>query len=315
MAKTGALRSLQILQLTPHLSEDDNVEQTSNDLCFILKVLCPLRGLHLGRTRSHAVFDTLLETHGPHLRELSLDEPVVFTSKNAYRLAEVCRRVHNLNITIRRTGGDETEVAFYHALGHFRRLESASITFDCARPDITRLINDGDISSDQYNRETRIGFVQDALVKVAIDEDLARSMFLAIAQTQKRRAEGMGLRHFMLRRLMVLWPDCEIFGHEDEPPTNLSTLLDWLRGTWICESSIGLRDPDAVLDDKPGGQAHKAVLAREEMPERKMDYEEELHERLDDFGPLVKNAWLGLWPCDRGDWKKSWKGRPLARSV
>ncbi|KAG9249485.1 uncharacterized protein F5Z01DRAFT_495796 [Emericellopsis atlantica] len=315
MAATGALRSLQVLELTPDLLEYDNVERTINDLCSLLKVLCPLRGLHLGRTRSHAVFDTLLETHGPHLRELSLDEPVVFTSKNAYRLAEVCRRVRDLNITIRRTGGDEAEVAFYHALGHLSRLESVSIIFDCTRPEATGLINHGVFSSDKYNREARIGLVQDALVNVAIDEELARSMFLTIAQTQKRRANQTGSRQFLLRRLTVECLDSDLFGRGDYSHSELSILLEWLRGHWICESSIGLRDPDAILDDKPGGQAHKAVLARDESLQRKMEYEEDLYEHLNGVDPLVEDAWLRLWLYGRGDWKQSWKSQPLASSA
>ncbi|KAG9251249.1 uncharacterized protein F5Z01DRAFT_287660 [Emericellopsis atlantica] len=311
MAGIGALASLQTLKLTLDLFENDDPRGTTKDLCSVIKALRPLRSLHLGRTNSRAIFDALLGAHGPHLRELSLDEPIVLTSQNAHRLAKVCSRLRELNVTIRRSGGDESEVAFYKALGHLSRLESVSITLDCTRPDsdITGLIKSGEFSTDKYDRETSIRLVQDALVNVAIDEDLARSIFLAIARTQKRRADEIGLRQFMLRRVVVECPDSNLFDSHSE----FSTLLQWLRGHWVCESSVGLGDPDCIFN--PGGQARTIVTARDKGAQRKTQYEDWLFAYLDEIDPLVEDAWLRLWPCEHGEWKRSWKGRPLASNA
>lgn len=220
---------------------------------FLLS-LPPLVALGVIGTANHSFLQPILRYHGPLLRMLWLSSEAA-SPKLIKDIAQNCLSIRKMGLRMRRSKGDATEVATYTLLGSLPMLQELSLILDCSDarvlaeqgrdddPDAI-LESPNDPSFDEfdqqmlkvqldYNRYPRRGHVRDAFINCAVDENLARSIFVAISSGKNK-----SIRSLLLCRLKInLIRECG-FGTNVSIST-LSTVIDELSRSWTVECSPG----------------------------------------------------------------------------
>lgn len=262
-----------------------------------------------------------------NLRTLTLNTWDIFDgprlrNDHIHQLPDLCPNIESLDIEIRRSRGDASEVACYRSLGRLLRLQELCIHLDASPPLCIPTSADGPSDAtydtaigswfDKQDAEYlpgslkpyRQGHVRDALINLAIDEDLARAIFQVINST-KLISRGE------LSMLPLEWLSLGAGGPvyspiSDDPrffwylsPLNSFTVA--LGQQWTIERDI--------RDDA------REVLHADRVDEYQMfsDQEKADFEELKD-DPYWFPIWRRVWPAEKEgvDWWEDWKSYPLA---
>lgn len=263
------------------------------DTSSFLGSLAPLRSLFLYGPMDETIFQAVVKTHGPSLRQLSLvgeTTALVLDADHVAQLNAACPHLRQLEIKIRRTGGDANEVSVYRELGRFPALETLCLHLNCnptswAGPSLPTNMPD-------------LALLKRCLINCAVDERLARSIF---------HVSSNGLRS-KLRRMKLLAVDAGHF-----PPNSCSqSVRSMLEGV--------ARDFDCKTDWQGG-----AISVRDTTFDE-ADYGCLLDVLRTDFGAfdnshsgtrweaprVLRGVWTSLWPGPPGDRRKQWSSFPLA---
>ena len=174
-----------------------------------------LSNLTLREWRHDLLLDAAIPYHGPKLRKLSISpfDDESFTLENVKTLSTSCLLLEALELPLRRSKGDFTEVMTYQALGSLPALRYLGLTLDASnRSALDCGVNsDGEpmipddpnfdefdrtfFTGDQFSlpemyyhgipRFPRNGHIRDSLVNSALDQTLARDIFRAVSAGKK----------------------------------------------------------------------------------------------------------------------------------
>ena len=204
------------------------------------------------------ILDSTLQRHRPSLQRLwfappSRREELSFDAQQVTQLRQSLPLLEDLATSIPRSLGDESEVALYRCFGSFSRLSRLSLYLDC--DDANLLVDAADEDDDNYDtepvyyadfddfdrehvsgsgpfdtsdtRQVRNGHVRHALMNAALDKNLARAIFDAIATSKPGLASDIPLQRLELRPIRGEYYSMtvEIFMH----------LSQW----WLVESFAG----------------------------------------------------------------------------
>jgi hypothetical protein len=278
--------------------------------------LPPLSSLQLTGELSRLNMASILEYHGPTLRQLSLS-PVEgdkqLLPEEIAKIGVHCHLLEDLALTLCRSKGDAVEVASYKALGSFQKLQYISLVLDASNHAILSddaLIDfdeedddaeypetPNDPSFDDFDqqffkrhffswRDPRNGHIRDAFINSAVDETAARAIFWSISSS---RAPGS----LPLEKLRIQVRGGGDFGN-NVCVGSVSMVVANLGRSWLCERS--------QRDDR-----RHLLIARELRPRERRPEEAQL--------PLdVELIFRRLWPATKdgsGDWKDEWCSLPL----
>ncbi|KAI0383309.1 hypothetical protein F5Y04DRAFT_279018 [Hypomontagnella monticulosa] len=298
-AKSGVFRSLNTLTLAmrPDIFVGEEIEDR---MVLLLENLQPLQTLDLAGFVSKKMFDTAIRHHGEALRKLRIrprrwnreNSPrIAFSEPVIRRLADQCPRLEQLEIPINRTQGNAHETRTYRALSRLPRLTCVILILETL---LETIQGDGeevvDLWDDREAYNIRPGYedmpfkIRGALINVAIDASLARSIYDTISPDGR------------LDRL-ELWSS-EKWGQVDYE-RGLTTLLDWIRRSWFIEK------------DYRGELSVRETYWPEKAYEKA--YEEAHEERVKEltFGGYWL-VWNEVWPQTGPDWWRHWKSFPLS---
>lgn len=284
---------------------------------FLLS-LPPLVTLGLVGTANHSFLQPILRYHGPLLRMLWLSGETA-SLELIKDLAQNCLSIRKLGLRMWRSKGDATEVTTYALLGSLPMLQELTLTLDCSDirvlaeqegdddPDAI-LESPNDPSFDEfdqqmlmvqldYNRYPRKGHVRDAFINCAVDENLARSIFVAISSGKTK-----SIRSLLLCRLKInVIGGCD-FGTNIWVST-LSTVTDELSRCWTVERSL----------EQVGNRIHEL-----EVHERTNKTQRRHFDCSDSLAPEVEQIFQRIWPTNgRKDlnWRNEWHSLPLANNI
>ena len=294
LAEQGAFAGLQTFAINIGYDNEDieDIEEAKdrNNLCTrLFSSLPPLHGLQLWKPTTREVKSTLLQRHGATLKKLHLGG--IFSVEEVHELHTTCPNLQKLHICVKRTQGDHHEVAVYKVLAKFPMLESLSLRL-CITFDLTHEEESDKIKVAEQMRSD--------LANAAIDESLARSIFLLILRAHRAERprmltpfhhlsiEGVGLGHYFFH---YVWDD----------------VTEYLAASW----SLDLERADVANEDcqiREIGDSQRPQSYRASI----YNYSQE---NFDDWahGELIRPSWEAVWPEAKGrsDWIHVWNSFPL----
>lgn len=298
IAKDGALSFLHTLGLRVIFID---VERPPIDeaTSLLLRVVPPLKVLKLAGPVADCTLSIILARHGETLRNLQFipacvvsvyDELFIIHDNYVDRLSKGCPNLKQLELRIRRTGGDEEEMSIYRALSTLRRLKRVTLFIDCSHSSI--LFEENSVRSvhewPKFDEEEAALHLRETLVNSAIDSSLALGIFRAIFTTTNANQS----------QTLKLQPIVSGYINEQEFSKSFSKIASWIARSWVCTRYPGDGGGEVRVRDLTG---HSDVLT-----ENWEDY---------DHGKLYKRIWRELWPEEEermGDWRKNWKSFPLS---
>ncbi|KAJ5091598.1 hypothetical protein NUU61_006468 [Penicillium alfredii] len=310
---------LQVLKLET-IVKKDALEYLATEVPAPFATPPPLSSLHLKGWHPDLSIASIVEHHGPHLHELSLTPcpGTSLTQSDLNHLASDCPRLQKLSITLRRSLGDVAEVSRYKTLGSTPHLQHISLALDASDQTVSAesaAAMDADdeplplpnrSAFDAFDHqiceidvgsycEPRNGHIRETLVNAALDGELARSTFRAIASGKHQRSvssAASGSASWPLQTLSVRITGAGEFGDEHQPRP-FHRVLWGLTRPWRVE-----RNPRDDCDDllvlpvpsSPHWMSAPAVLPKDLVP-----------------------VWRRVWSLpDAGKWGDSWHALPLA---
>jgi hypothetical protein len=285
MAEAGVFKCLRILSLFNLGPQDMSVK--------LLSALRPLQSLSIRgqiSTRgqiSETLVSSILDRHGTSLKRLSL--PSWFVDGYINDLCKACPNLRGLQLSLRRTHGDEQEVSSYQALGSFPRLERLTLLLDGEDLNILEAYDE------EGEKELQAQRMRSALINSAIDANLARSIFLAIlAANRAVRPEIIPSFQYLNLRCF-----CGDTGYFQE-------LQQWIGRSWVCERERADIHSEEVIVQESRVRS-RMMLMRFMM----WGVEEDFKWHRD--GKLYKPAWEAVWPEAKGktNWTEEWHSFPL----
>jgi hypothetical protein len=305
-------RSLDTLVIKPELDAEDTMEELADATESFLLSLPPLRELKLAgtyqqRTVHHVINHSggvLLKLHLPRVDEYestSVPEPSSPGFANPELLQAIrqkCPVLEDLSLCMLRSQGDGHEVAIYRGLGAMSSLRKIHLSIYCSQPllwdeKLVRAINDSDSSTTPAGKD-KANEIDDALMDLAMDESLARSIFRTISAAKPTHAAP-------LECLTLRVDALKLHGGGLNSSSSLIHLLHYVGHSWICTGTL--------RDDR----SHQCLL-EEYDPEDKLDRDwmEESGELAEIVDIKFRSALRRVWPdIDSGNWKNEWHSFPL----
>jgi hypothetical protein len=210
-----------------------------------------------------------------------------------------CQQIEELSIKVRRSLGDDREIALYKTLGALPSLQTLWILLDASNRALGTDYPDEEYESDDARYEEQVpndsrfdeedkkmlpgihlpngmgirkGFIRDAFVNMALDENLARSIFTTISTGKPPGA-------IALERMQICAADAFVFtNHSISYLEGFAGLAMLMRQPWLVE-----RNP---RDD-----------CRDELIVRNLKREEEYHS-WDKPSKVVEEWFKSVWPDD-----------------
>jgi len=346
------LTSLRTLELCIARHDGNHTAQDwDNTLaCFLSALPRPLQELYLDGHFGLCTFDAAMVRHGHNLRELRMrpaggyttafpplsPSTLVFSKERVREVQKRCPNLEMISLVVPRSWGDADEVDIYRALGGLRRLRRAALWMADIVPDHKEQYfkfepefqEEEDSAEKGESREK-----QDLLFKhkpdhvrllnLAIDADLARSIFNTIARANPNsRLSSLficGGSHLLGRLLDK--DDYFIYDHSFRADT-----LDWVRRSWVCNVKDGWQ-PNGMPPPFAGtGRDENRQEGESETSRGTLTIRECLANQArigNDFSrgrndwpsppPEFADFWNKRWPTtDQTHWADCWKSLPLS---
>jgi hypothetical protein len=304
--------SLDTLVISPEMDTEDTMEELADATESFLLSLPPLRELKLAGTYQQRTVHLILDHSGNVLRKLHLplvhdDEPTSFPKPSSPGFAnpdflaaiqQKCPVLEDLSLCMLRSQGDGREVAIYRELGAISSLRKIHLSIYCSQPllwdeELVRAMNDSDSSTTPAG-EDKANEIDDALMDLAMDDPLARSIFRTISAAKPTHAAP-------LECLTLRVDALKSHGGGLNSSSNLIHLLHYVGHSWICTGTL--------RDDRP----HQCLL-EEYDPEDKLDRDwmEESGELAEIVDVKFASALHRVWPdIPSENWKNEWHSFPL----
>jgi hypothetical protein len=303
--------SLDILVIKPEMDAEDTMEELAEATESFLLSLPPLQELKLAGTYQQRTIHIVLDHSGSVLRKLHLprvddDEPTSVPKPSSPGFAnpdilaaiqQKCPVLEDLSLCMLRSQGDGREVAIYRGLGEISTLRKIHLSIYCAQSllwdkELVDAMDDPD-SSTTPGKEDKANELDNALVDLAIDETLARSIFRTISTAKPTYA-------IPLERLILRVDALKSHGGFNSARSLIHS-LQYVGRSWICTGTL--------RDDR----LHECLL-EEYDPEEKLDREwmEESGDLADMVDVKFRSALCRVWPDIHSDnWKNEWHSFPL----
>jgi hypothetical protein len=306
---------------------DDKQEALAVDnavACFLLS-LPPLQALELSGDFGQTTFEAMLAHHGKSLKRLHLMPSQRYgqfglSLKELEQTTRCCPMVNELAIKIRRSLGDDLEMASYKLLGTLSRLQSLHLVLDASKCALgSEEINNGyepgepgheyivpndsrfdkkdqeilpDIRLRPLNIGIRRGFVRDAFINWALDESLARSIFKTVSSGKTPGAP-------LLEKMHIFVEGAFVFSNYNIFESAFREVAEHMRQSWLVQrnSRDDCRDEVLVTSLVPKHKVNPYVSS--------LGYSEH------------REIFESIWPEDttgsRGDtdWRDNWHSFPL----
>jgi len=259
-----------------------------------------LKRLFVQYPMARATTTATLTRHGPSLQKLQLSN--ISSLEEIREIQYACPNLRDLRIGLRRSSGDELEVAIYELLGSFPRLESLALN----------LHNTLDLPpEDRSDHEEVARRMCHELTNAAMDADLARAIFNIILTANSKTRPGA----IPVFRNLKIEGVCRRFWNSEYVRTIdyiFSTLTRWVARSWLCERQRGGAEGGEVHVQEMG-RGYWSRRRRPRLEYRIMQWAEKYRSGLLD-GNLVMPAWCKVWPEAEGriDWMLVWYSTPLA---
>jgi hypothetical protein len=305
--------SLDTLVISPDMDAGGTLEDLADATESFLLSLPPLRELKLTGTYQQRTVHLILDHSGNVLRKLHLprvdddDEPTSVPKPSSPGFANLdflaaiqqkCPVLEDLSLCMLRSQGDAREVAIYRGLGAISSLRKIHLSIYCSQPllwdeELVRAMNDSDSSTTPAG-EDKANEIDDALMDLAMDDPLARSIFRTISAAKPTHAAP-------LECLTLRVDALKSHGGGLNSSSNLIHLLHYVGHSWICTGTL--------RDDRP----HQCLL-EEYDPEDKLDRDwmEESGELAEIVDVKFASALHRVWPdIPSENWKNEWHSFPL----
>jgi hypothetical protein len=291
---------------------------------FLLS-LTSLSALKLEGDIGQATFDAMLVRHGQTLKRLHL-MPQQAHHQFSLGLCEFqeiknCPQIEELTIKVRRSRGNDMEVASYKTLGALPRLQNLWLILDASNRALGTDYPDEDYESDDARYEEQVpndsrfdeadkkmlpdiylpngigirrGFIRDAFVNMAVDEYLARSIFMSISAGKPPGA-------IALESMQVCAAEGFIFSNHS------SQFLEGFEGL-----AIHMRQPWLVERNPRNDCRNELIVKSLKKDEKYYDWHEPSKE--------AEECFKSIWPDDEivnevhtdwRDWVNNWQSFPL----
>jgi hypothetical protein len=267
MAEAGAFKCLRDLSLSA-------LHEEVHAITF-LSSLRPLESLYIKSKLSDAIVSSILAHHGTSLEKLLL--PGCPSDRYIENMCKGFINLRELELSFKRTRGDQQEVSLYQSLGSFPKLERLTILLNCDGPESSDL--DGDMAIVAQHMGS-------ALLNCAIDADLARSIFLTMLAANRavRPQQALSIRYLKL--------DCTLgsFGE-------FGTMQNLVARGWVCERER----LDVPIED--------FTVRETKVHEKEITKQYIISEFEEDYRP----GWEAAWPRSKGksNWLDEWHSLPL----
>lgn len=283
-----------------------------------LRSLSPLKTLKISGIVSPSNFQACVQRHAPTLRRLWFGAAMIpGMDSNAIGILQEhpMPLLEDLALSIKRSKGDESEVAIYKVLGALPRLQTLNLTLDCADFTVCR---DQDMVGNEVNedydrdqsgasfdafhqqifqahcasrrRQPHYGHIRDAFINSALDAKLARDIYQAISTAK-------GSCSVPLLQLRLRPEGGCLFGGIHEADAS-RTVCDHVGRSWLLQ-----RNP-------PGGDSREVVV---------MEVNESYRlPRAPKLDPQTETIFRRLWPTRSDatdDWREDWCSFPLSESA
>jgi hypothetical protein len=302
---------LDTLVVSPSWSVDETLEELSDATESFLLSLPPLRRLKITGDYQQRIIYLAMDHSGVTLRQLHLlsvddysgnapksDSPGFANSYFLHALQQKCPLLEDLSLCVLRSQGNAREVAIYRGLGEILTLRKIYLSIYCPQSvlwdkAILEAMHDSD-DSVTTTKEDKASEVDNALIDLAIDDTLARSVFHTISAA--RPAYAIPLECVTLR----------VDGLESQggfgSPFDLIKLLRYIGRSWVCAATL--------RDDRPHECLVEEYDAEEKLDREDMEQTGELAEMVNE--ELTSAALHRVWPETReGSWKDKWHSFPL----
>lgn len=243
-----------------------------------------------------------------------------------HQLAVLCPLLEDLRVEIERSRGDAVEVSLYRSLGRLPRLRRLGLRLHVSLPELDSTVEHLDAAGDSIGRGTTIepwfdaedaktmdnslrpyrhGHIRGLLTNIAVDSQLARSIFEVI-DTAKAGLPGevQPLQRIETHTLFSLrLPYRRV---SPQPFHALSPYVSALYRTWSVERDFA---DNATLHVRE----IPAHTRQNSVPSVTRPFAvENLVKRVEE-GDEVLKIWRRLWPTTKegGQWWKDWKSWPL----
>jgi hypothetical protein len=297
--------------IKPELDAEDTMEELADATESFLLSLPPLRELKLAGTYQQRTIHLVINHSGSVLEKLHLprvddDEPTSVPKPSSPGFAnpdflaaiqQKCPVLEDLSLCMLRSQGDGREVAIYRGLGEISSLRNLHLSIYCSQSLLwdKELVDEMDDpeSSNTPGKQDKTNELDTALMDLAIDEALARSIFRTISAAKPTYAaplECLTLRVDALKSHGGL-----------NSSFSLIHLLHYVGHSWICTGTL--------RDDR----LHQCLL-EEYDPEEKLDRDwmEESGELAEIVDIKFKSALRRVWPdIHSGSWQHEWHSFPL----
>jgi hypothetical protein len=304
------------INLRRYDDENEKPEYCDNAINFF-QSLEPLEELSIYGPMEPRMLEVVLTQHGPTVKKLSMvpDEsksnmrnrkeiPLTFTKDRVMQIQALCPVLENLTIPVYRDKSSASETAIYKCFSEMTSLRSLFLILDC----VTWRMNRDPTYDPQFEGEddqaitnvhAKRGHLKDHFINSAVDERLARSIWLGITQNKTGKR---------LERLK-LWTKSDF--HIGAATYALIERFTKSTGrSWLIERSP--RDDREEVTVKELMQR-----AREEQTPFVIT---DTHRDPDATGAAgmlreVIEIFESIWPPkpDSGDWQDSWASFPLQK--
>jgi hypothetical protein len=316
---------------TLHFAAYQPQTPVDDGICRLLRNLPPLTHFRLNGNITRVIFDAVISHQGSELQELNLNvtefhiKNVILGQHDIQMISENCPKLESLAISIPRSGGDADEVAIYKSLGSIKRLQRLSLKLDASSLEVAWIYNqteehdkykgggydgetDNNSSFDSFQadfypyklasggRKLRNGHVMNSLIKSAMDENVARSIFEVI--TSGKPAGSVALESLSISIL-----GGHVFGHasalygEGSQGIGIGNVITAISRAFKIE-----RDPrDDLLDE---------LFVMDMTPPWVIEMTRE-SKKLDHFAEQIfRRVWPGSGEGD-SKWGEDWSSFPL----
>jgi hypothetical protein len=304
-------RSLDTLLIAPSLDGDDTLEELADATESFLLSLPPLKNFKMTGQYQQRTVDLAMDHSGHVLRKLHLplfdaqlegvpepSSPGFANPDLLYALQQKCLVLEDLSLCMLRSQGDSREVAIYRALGSIPTLCKIHLSIYCSqsflwdRDDIGGTMKSFD-NSTTLSKEDKSDAVANALMDLAMDDTLARSIFRTISTARSTYAGPLECLNLRVDALNAQG--------KSNTSSGLIHLLHYIGRSRICSGTL--------RDDRP----HECLLEEYDI-EDKLDREwmEKKGELADLVNVKFKSALQRVWPDISSDnWKNEWHSFPL----
>jgi hypothetical protein len=304
-------RSLHTLLVNPSLDAEETMDELADATESFILSLPPLRNLKITGEYQQRTVDVAINHSGEVLRKLHLplfddhlpsppepSSPGFANPDFLYTIQQRCLVIEDLSLCMLRSQGDHREVAIYRGLGSIPTLRKIHLAIYCSqsflwdRNDWRGTMKRFD-NSTTLSEQDKLDAMANALMDLAIDDTLARSIFRATSAAKLPYATP-------LERLNLRVNALDAQGNFSFS-SSLIDLLQYVGRSLICTGTL--------RDDHP----HECLLEEYDL-EDKLDREEmeDKGELVDLIGVKFASALQRVWPnISRDNWKNEWHSFPL----